>query len=83
MTAQDNRQERQQGQNARWIPALVPIAVGIIFLLHNFGIIRIRDIVAYWPDAMRIAFAYWPAILIVVGVAMLVDRLVKTEGEKS
>jgi hypothetical protein len=83
MTAQDNRQEPQPGQNARWIPALVPILVGTIFLLNNLDIIRIRDIVAYWPDAVHIAFAYWPAILIVVGVSMLVERLVKTEGEKS
>lgn len=83
MTPQDKWQQPQPGRNVRWVPALVPIVVGTIFLLNNFDIIRIRDIVAYWPDAVHIAFAYWPAILIVVGVSMLVERLIHSEGERS
>ncbi len=45
--------------------AFVLIALGILFLLANFGIVpNIGALIAKW----------WPAILIVVGVSMLFRR---------
>ena len=38
------------------------VTIGVVFLLDNLGIVRIRDI---WQ--------YWPAILIIVGIARLSD----------
>ena len=47
------------------VPAVVLIGVGIIFLLSNFGLLpRIGPLLAQW----------WPLILIVVGIGMLVRR---------
>ena len=44
---------------------IVLIALGVIFLLSNFGLLpRLWPLFAQW----------WPAILIVVGVYMLVQR---------
>jgi hypothetical protein len=40
------------------------IAVGIIFLLHNLNILRIGELVRYWPVA-----------LICLGAYMLYERL--------
>ncbi|MGO9228349.1 MAG: LiaI-LiaF-like domain-containing protein [Bryobacteraceae bacterium] len=56
---------------ARWISALVLIALGAIFLLNNMHIVRFHDI-----------FVYWPAILIAVGVSMLADRLAGPRAER-
>ncbi|MGZ5090487.1 MAG: LiaI-LiaF-like domain-containing protein [Burkholderiales bacterium] len=47
------------------IGALVLIVLGVLFLLSNFGWIpRVGPLLARW----------WPAILIIVGVYMLVQR---------
>jgi len=47
------------------IPALILIVLGIVFLLSNFGLMpRLGPLFAQW----------WPVILIVVGVSMLVRR---------
>ena len=47
------------------IPALILIVLGIAFLLSNFGLLpRLGPLFAQW----------WPAILIVVGIAMLLRR---------
>jgi hypothetical protein len=47
------------------IPALILITLGIAFLLSNFGLLpRLGPLFAQW----------WPAILIIVGVTMLVRR---------
>jgi len=48
------------------IGALVLIILGILFLLHNMGLL---------PIPLREIFAtYWPVILILVGVSMLLKR---------
>ena len=48
------------------IGALILIAIGVIFLLHNLG---------YLPIPLRELFAtYWPVILIIVGVSLLLKR---------
>ena len=47
------------------IGALVLIVLGVLFLLSNFGWIpRLGPLFAVW----------WPAILIIVGVFLLVQR---------
>jgi hypothetical protein len=47
------------------VPALILIVLGIGFLLSNFGLMpRLGPLFAQW----------WPVILIVVGVAMLLRR---------
>ena len=48
---------------ANLIPALILIAVGILFLLKNLGLtdLNLGALLSTW----------WPAILIVVGIGML------------
>ena len=47
------------------VAAVILIALGVLFLLSNFGMIpRLGPLLHQW----------WPAILIVAGVAMLVRR---------
>jgi len=47
------------------VSALILIALGVIFLLSNLGLLpRLGPLFAQW----------WPVILIVVGVAMLFRR---------
>ncbi len=44
---------------------IVLIALGVLFLLSNFGLLpRLWPLLAQW----------WPVILIVVGISMLVKR---------
>jgi len=48
------------------IGALILIVLGVLFLLHNLGLL---------PIPLRQIFAtYWPVILIIVGVSLLVKR---------
>ena len=48
------------------IGALILIILGVLFLLHNMGLL---------PIPLREIFAtYWPVILILVGVSMLLKR---------
>ena len=53
---------RWQASSERFIPAIILIGVGAIFLLNNLHILPVRDVARYWP-----------AILIAVGVVQLVD----------
>jgi hypothetical protein len=48
------------------IPALILIAVGLLFLAQNLG----------WTDLSlgRLIGTWWPAILVLVGVGMLFSR---------
>jgi hypothetical protein len=47
------------------VGAIILIVLGAIFLLSNFGMLpRLGPLIAQW----------WPLILIVVGVSMLVRR---------
>ena len=52
--------------NGKPVGALILIALGVIFLLKNLGIadIRLFEVLSVW----------WPVILIVVGVSMLLKR---------
>jgi hypothetical protein len=46
------------------IGAVILIVIGVIFLLHNLGVL---------PMPLRELFkTYWPVILIIVGVSLLV-----------
>jgi len=45
---------------------LVLIAVGILFLLKNLGLANL--------DIGRILSVWWPAILILVGISLLIKR---------
>jgi hypothetical protein len=44
------------------IPGLIVVAIGMLFLLHNMNIVRIR----HW-------WFYWPVILIAIGITKLID----------
>jgi chromate transport protein ChrA len=46
---------------------VVLIVIGLIFLLSNLGLI---------PHIGRLLLTWWPLILVVVGVSMLVERAV-------
>lgn len=55
------------GSNPEWftaqrlVPAMVLIAVGGIFLLSNLRIVRLQDILHYWPVALMVAGVFWMA----------------------
>jgi hypothetical protein len=63
MTPQNNQPEPPDGLPAQWIPALVLISVGALFLLNNLQIIRFHDI-----------FVYWPVALVAWGIYKVVDQ---------
>jgi LiaF transmembrane domain len=52
----------QAGSADRFIPAIILIGIGVIFLVHNLHLL-------YFQDVLR----YWPGILIAVGLVKLVD----------
>ena len=58
-----NEYNRRRCQSDAWVPAMVLVAVGGIFLLNNLHILRFREILQYWP-----------VILIAAGLYMLYDR---------
>jgi len=60
----------QSRRSAFPVGPAVLIAVGVLFLLNNLDILRVRQL-----------FRYWPIVLIAVGVYMLVQRLSPTGGE--
>ncbi len=47
----------------RWIPAIILIGVGVVFLLDNLNILPVDQI-----------FKFWPLLLIALGLFLLVDR---------
>jgi hypothetical protein len=51
------------------LPGLMVAAVGLLFLLNNLNILPARNL-----------WAYWPVILIVIGVSKLTDSIDKTGG---
>jgi predicted membrane protein len=59
---QDSQSSHEWYSAQRLVPALLLIAVGAIFLLNNFHVMRAQDL---WQ--------YWPVILMVAGVFKLVD----------
>lgn len=55
---QDSQQAQDWGSAQRFLPAVILIAVGAIFLLDNLRIVPGRDLWAYWPVALMIAGAF-------------------------
>jgi len=47
----------------RWIPAIILIGVGVVFLLDNLNILPVDQV-----------FKFWPLLLIALGLFLLVDR---------
>lgn len=52
----------EAGSAERFVPAIVLIAVGAVFLLNNLHLLYVRDI-----------FRFWPVALVAWGVAKMVD----------
>jgi hypothetical protein len=55
---QDSQQAQDWGAAQRFLPAVILIAVGAIFLLDNLHIVPGRDLWAYWPVALMVAGAF-------------------------
>jgi hypothetical protein len=55
---QDSQQSQDWASAQRFLPAVILIAVGAIFLLDNLHIVPGRDLWAYWPVALMIAGAF-------------------------
>lgn len=51
--------------------ALLWIACGVLFLLHNFGV---------GPDIWSLAARYWPVLLILLGLGKICDYFLKKEA---
>ena len=51
------------------IPGLTLVAIGALFLLDNLHIVHVSN----W-------FAYWPVILIAIGLVKMVDSLLPAAG---
>jgi hypothetical protein len=54
----DSQQAQDWGSTQRFLPAVILIAVGAIFLLNNLHLFPARDIWEYWPVALMIAGAF-------------------------
>ena len=59
---QTDPRDRWHQSSERFIPAIVLIGLGAIFLLNNLHIVAVQEVLRYWP-----------AILIAVGIVQLVD----------
>src|SRR5260370_1177787 len=85
----DDRYHRQRGLalgNSSVVFGLLIVAVGLVFLLQNMGILR-HDIWAYWPvvliivggarllDARSRRAYIWGGTLVLVGLFFLLDNL--------
>jgi hypothetical protein len=55
---QDSQQAQDWGSAQRFLPAVILIAVGAIFLLNNLHLFPARDIWEYWPVALMVAGAF-------------------------
>ncbi len=53
------------GSPRRWIPAIILIGVGVVFLLDNLNIVAFDQIMRFWPVG-----------LIALGLFLLIDRTV-------
>jgi hypothetical protein len=51
----------------RWVAAIILIAIGVIALLENFGVIQHHAI----RDILRSVLKWWPILLILLGVSLL------------
>jgi hypothetical protein len=55
---QDSQQAQDWASTQRFLPAVILIAVGAIFLLNNLHLFPGRDVWEYWPVALMIAGAF-------------------------
>ncbi|MGA3235248.1 MAG: DUF5668 domain-containing protein [Bryobacteraceae bacterium] len=55
---QDSQQAQDWGSAQRFLPAVILIAVGVVFLLDNLHLFPGRDIWEYWPVALMIGGAF-------------------------
>jgi hypothetical protein len=55
---QDSQEAQDWAASQRFLPAVILIAVGAIFLLSNLHVFPGRDIWEYWPVALMIAGAF-------------------------
>lgn len=55
---EDSQQTQDWGIYQRFLPAVILIALGGVFLLSNLHILRVDDVWAYWPVALMIAGAF-------------------------
>jgi cell wall-active antibiotic response 4TMS protein YvqF len=55
---QDSQQAQEWASAQRFLPAVILIAVGAIFLLNNLHLFPARDIWEYWPVALMVAGAF-------------------------
>jgi hypothetical protein len=53
----------------RWIPAIVLIGIGVMFLLDNLKILSVYEVLKFWP-----------VMLIALGLYLLIDRTVWHAG---
>jgi len=51
------------GSPRRWIPAIILIGIGVVFLLDNLNILSIDQVMRFWP-----------VMLIALGLYLLIDR---------
>jgi hypothetical protein len=55
---QDSQETQNWGSSQRFMPAVILIAVGAIFLLDNLHLFPGRDLWDYWPVALMLAGAF-------------------------
>jgi hypothetical protein len=58
----DDNREHISATATGLLPGLIVAAIGLLFLLNNLNIVRVHDV-----------WAYWPVILIVIGITKLTD----------
>jgi hypothetical protein len=87
MNARNSYDPQNQDTSGRFVPAIVLIAVGAIFLLSNLHIVRWHEIWAYWPVAIIAVGLYkvvdsdegshrtGGAVMVVVGGLLLANNL--------
>ena len=61
------RDQRRDDARGMLIGGLIVLGVGVLFLLHNLGIIPDMDVV-------------WPVFPIIVGIALIVGALLRMRG---
>jgi Domain of unknown function (DUF5668) len=88
-TQEYNRRPYSRGsyEHARWIPALILIAIGAAFLLNNLQIVPFYELLRYWPVVLIAFGLFWlvdsseanqriiGGVLIVVGALLLAGTL--------
>jgi hypothetical protein len=61
------REQRRDDARGMLIGGLIVLGVGVLFLLHNLGVIPDMDVI-------------WPVFPIIVGIALIVGALLRMRG---